>query len=173
MTLDEAVAASRAVFPRFPEEALVTWIAPIAVDYGPPNNSQRWSFVLGATIEFWNAVYWSLEDWPFKLESLDSSSLRCLHEMQKAYFAGERNRYSNIENGHQRLESIMEYIRRHRALPRPPILLSQKDGLAVVDGNHRLLAYHAVRQMNVDAIPGQQPTWIVRPAPAPEYTPNK
>ena len=54
----------------------------------------------------------------------------------------EVNLYSlSIPDLEERFHRIVDYLKEHSSLPKPPTLVRQTGGLEILDGNHRLSAY--------------------------------
>lgn len=140
--------------PNFPEEVLEEWLLPYAKTEGWPPFGRaglpvgpRWPYLLGKKpLPYWLGLQWSEHLMHVEPERLTPQCTDSIAQMMLAAFMGEMNMYSQqIPDMLPRIERILSYVKSNQALPKPPALIATDAGFKVVDGNHRMAVYFAVR----------------------------
>lgn len=136
--------------PNFPPPILEDWLLPYAQtagwppaldDISPPEG--RWRYLLKIRpLGYWKSIRWTEVTKHLSIHQLEKSYQDISVQIVLGALKGQRNLYSDsIKDLPQRFNSIVTYLRENGNFPRPPVLLAEPSGLAVVDGNHRLAAY--------------------------------
>ena len=148
--------------PNFPREIIEQWLLPFAEDYGwPPNEEwrEKWQKTLTLSLEEWRNMNWKLETWDMTNFPLSFQGQACLTGMQKCYWLGEENTYTKLKtegNGLNRHLRALQYILEHGEFPFPIVAREDFDfaflhglgGFRLMDGNHRLLAWHTAAKLH-------------------------
>ena len=109
----------------------------------PPENLDyhAWKYILGGRpISWWVHVNWQIEELNIRFETLARNSRRIVNDLIEAHINGVMNFYSASPDSRIRFLSAMRYLKQHGVLPRPLITFRARDGLSVLDGNHRMTA---------------------------------
>ena len=146
---ENIITVLRAALPNTPDEVLEEWLKPYVELLGwPPCQdihvvpTGRWRGILSRrSIAFWARVRWQQEDGPIEFADLTSDSQQTVLGLRDAHVYGIPNCYSEIEDGRQRLASIMSHVLKHGSIPSSLIFFEVCSRLAVIDGHHRLLTY--------------------------------
>lgn len=134
--------------PNFPEEIITDWLATYVQSEGwPPcesNNivpNNRWKYLLGnRPVNYWQNIQWTKQKLQIDEIKFTPESESTIAYLIEAYIEGKENFYSLElgENGKQRFRSLLMYMAQNRCFPVPPVLVSNRGIMEVVDGNHRI-----------------------------------
>jgi hypothetical protein len=157
----------RDILPNFPDALAEEWLAPYVSELGAPQSYGRWLNILaGKPLDFWRDVSWTLAGIDLVVavqSSLTSACNAALTEMERAYFDGIANPYSQISDGRERTLLTLTFLQKHRVFPNPPAFFCYPTGLLeIVDGNHRMLAFILAMRMHPPAANPMQHVWIGR-----------
>lgn len=148
--IDVGIDALCESLPNFPKELLEEWLLPYAKSEGwPPAPSDfdkplgRWRYLLkGQPLTYWKSIDWRRLDGFLQPSNLSPECQSILLDMIMGAVKGQVNLYSmEIPDLKDRFDRIVRFLSEDGFLPCPPALLVEKDGFAVLDGNHRLAAY--------------------------------
>ncbi len=149
--------------PNFPPEILSEWLLPFAKSIGwPPSTNYnaiplgRWeALLIGKPLSFWRRLSWKKVDRHISLHNLHKKSHEAINEIVLGAVAGQINLCSIlIPDLKVRFDKVIDYLSVHGIFPKPPSLIKCKNGLRIVDGNHRIAAYlYAYGYCQCDIIP--------------------
>lgn len=140
------------ILPNFPDEIIKLWLLPFALKLGwPPEKHERWSLILAEKpIEFWRNIKWEKKEIDLSKTPFSAITRGAIKGIADAYLFGKNNNYWRElgKNGKQRFYDAYKYIAKNGILPKPLILLTnESNDYDVVDGNHRLLAFLAIKKI--------------------------
>lgn len=155
--------------PDWPDDVLESWLLRHARREGfgwpPPKDlsESQWRYVLVQSLDWWRDIEWSRHEIALEDNELGDDQRVRTSEMFEAYFRGANNAYRTIEDGKARTVQIVSYMAAHGTLPVAPVALLKNDGLDMVDGNHRLLAWKLYPVLAEEGWMGRAataPVWI-------------
>ena len=136
--------------PNFPEDVIAQWLVPFAETDGWPPIADRWKYLLTNTnLDYWKNFTWTLEEVSFETLKLTREAESQIAGLLEAYVLGVNNIYSQQigGNGLERFQFQLAFIKKNKQLIRPPVLVNHGKGYDIMDGNHRIAAYFALKQM--------------------------
>ena len=83
---------------------------------------------------------WKVEESDLNFEALSHASKRIVTDMLDGHVNGTPNIYGRWPESKARFLSAGRYVSENGTLPKPLIAMRLKDGLSVLDGNHRVTA---------------------------------
>jgi hypothetical protein len=151
-----------------PDEVVSEWLVERVESRGWPPQGPYWDLLLrGYSPEDWRAFTW--EKMELELSSLPFSqkSSRLMTSLAAARFRGVINEYSGIENSHDRMQSIAQYVNDSGRLPGFVTLIHDGDW-EIVDGSHRSTLYmewsrDALLSAKINRV---QSAWVATPSKA-------
>jgi hypothetical protein len=155
----------KADLPDWPDEVIQEWLLPLAnrgddTGWPPPAPLKgAWKGILGGrTLAWWKQVMWKLEEREVTFGALSNRSRQLVQGMLDAHVNNIPNDYAGMLNGKKRFLSAGQYVSEHGTFPKPLVAMQSKDGLSVIDGNHRLTALcfrqaASERVINVSGVP--------------------
>ncbi len=156
--------AARKTFPGFPSQVFELWLDDRVREKGwPPQGIEWWSFLAGESIEYWQALTWSLELVRLKAEELTEESWGAIHAMIGVSLQGKTNAVSAyLPDTKIRFESMLAYACEHGVIPCPVILLKKATGYHIVDGHHRIAVVLAMQHAAIvhPNTPTELPAWV-------------
>jgi hypothetical protein len=143
--------------PNFPAELLENWLGtflqsegwpPILGSDGVPTD--RWRYLLSRrSLSYWQSVMWHQEQRELAQSELEPRSLATILSLIDGYINGATNMFTEqIDDGKQRFGSLLNYTMANGTMPVPPVLISEEQGLTVMDGNHRISALFVCRHLS-------------------------
>jgi hypothetical protein len=167
MTLDEALADARRVFPNFPPELFTLWLDPCIRHHGWPPRGFAWDgFLFSLPLAFWQSVRWQ-EDSGLVLQpgQLGHKSAQLSRLITEAG-SGQRNLLSqHMPDTGQRFRTALAHVEREATTPGRPLLLVLPEGIEVIDGSHRVAALLAAQARQPLQAPLRFTAWVGRPPP--------
>jgi hypothetical protein len=142
------LATIKADLPHWPDDIIDQWLLKLAnrgsdTGWPPPEplDGHAWKYILGKrTLPWWKNVSWELVDHDLDFDTLTQASKRIVNQMIDAHVNDIANAYSRLPDSKARFESAAVYIAENGTFPKPLIVMQIKDGLSVIDGNHRATA---------------------------------
>jgi hypothetical protein len=139
-------ATIKADLPHWPDDVIDQWLLRLA-NRGPdtgwpppePLGTHAWKYILGGRpLSWWKNVTWSLEEREVDFGRLCQGTKRIVNNMIDGHINGNPNLYS--ADSDVRFRSALSHIAKTGTLPRPLVVMQLRDGLSVIDGNHRVAA---------------------------------
>lgn len=132
--------------PHRPDDVVDQWLLKLAnrapdTGWPPPEplGSNAWKYILGGRpLSWWKKVTWNLEERDINFDALCQGTKRIVTNMVDGHVNGTLNLYS--ADSDIRFRSALAQIAKTGTLPRPLVVMQLKDGLSVIDGNHRVAA---------------------------------
>lgn len=166
---DPTLAAILRSMPNMPRDVAEQWLLPHArrSGYGwPPSadgGSAPWSLNLaGRTLTWWHDRQWFQDSLPMTLDVMSHATQ--LHVRQLLDKAGQGQDYLPDSAG--RIASVRAHIAQTGTWPLAPVAYPDSDGLALIDGHHRLAALEAARAANLPDLLDRHAVWIALPPTA-------
>ena len=134
--------------PNIPDEVVDIWLVPFAEDpaYGWPPLNDRWKYVLQRHgLDYWVSTTWQRDELRIAEGDLTSDSRYVARAIYESNVLGLRNEFSELMDSRRRFNQIHQHILYNGVIPRPVIMLETPNGLATIDGHHRLSALFYVR----------------------------
>lgn len=167
----------KASLPNFPDCVIENWLLPFAEDIGwPPKELDgflidRWRDLLGqrTDLEYWKNVKWKLIEMEIIPPDFESESKDKIEKIIEFCVFDRPNWLSDaIPSMKRRFDSLVRYIKENGVYPIPPVIIDKKEGLCLIDGNHRLSAYYycaglltkVPEEMVRNSTPKNQKYWI-------------
>jgi hypothetical protein len=147
----------KADLPQWPDDVIDQWLRKLAnrgpdTGWPPPEpwGNSSWKYILGRRpLSWWQNVTWNLEQREVNFGALSQGTKRIVNNMIDGHINGHANLYS--ADSDVRFRSALGHIAKNGVLPRPLVAMQLKDGISVIDGNHRVAALCAC-QAGVDEI---------------------
>jgi hypothetical protein len=134
--------------PDWPDKVIELWLLKLA-NRGPdtgwpppePFGDNAWKHILGdKPLSWWKSVTWQLEERDLNFDALSQDSRSIVNKMLDAHINNKINDYTTLPNSKARFESAALYVAENGTFPEPLVGIELKDGLSVLDGNHRMTA---------------------------------
>jgi hypothetical protein len=157
-----ALVRIKADLPQWPDEVIEQWLLKVAnrgpeTGWPPPEPlKEPCKFVLGERpLSWWRAVTWRLEEHELNIDRLSASTRRVVREMIDAHIGGVSNVHTRVPESKLRFTAALEYVSEHGTIPKPPLAMRMRDGIIVIDGNHRVaaLCVHQEQERKNGSIP--------------------
>ena len=165
--ITRAYREAREFFGDMPEEVFVLWLYErIRTNGWPPSGNEWQGFLFGHTMQFWQNLTWSRERVFISEGRLAEKSAALVEQVIEANLLGRLNLIARyLPDTKQRFASIVDYIKVHRDLPKPLVLLDAGGRFEVIDGCHRISAYTALGKISEGAalLPETIDAWVARP----------
>ncbi|WP_163267011.1 hypothetical protein [Chelativorans alearense] len=158
----------KANLPEWPDDVIDQWLLPHSEREGfgwPPSspfNRSEWRYVMCRPVVWWQAVTWTKLQTALEPDDLSAEQLRTVNGMIGAYFKGDYNAYRMIATGPKRVFGVLEFLRANGDLPRMPVAVMDNDGLHIVDGNHRVVAWIIYGALGTEVL--AEKCWLPRAA---------
>jgi hypothetical protein len=157
-------------FPNFPVQVIDTWFEHVAEAGWPPivdtsgiARGVWYSRIFrDRPIAFWRAVSWALEHRQLTLSDLEPESLTTVAQLSGAFAMGLPHPPNiPVRDASQRIRGFVKVLQDTGHLPLPPVLLATREGLEVLDGNHRVAAFVYAQEAGL-SIESVQSFWVAR-----------
>lgn len=162
--MDVLINAARKTFSHFPEQVSSHWLDDRVREKGwPPRGEEWWSFLAGEPVSFWQALTWNLTLIPLNAGELTQESWNTIHAMLEVSLQGKKNAISSyLPDTAARFNSLLSYVREHRTIPHPVILLKKESGFHIVDGHHRIAVVLALQYApnSLSLAPAEIEAWV-------------
>ena len=167
------------MFPLMPDSVFTIWLAPLIKNNGWPFTSlqqptinTRWQHLLdGITLKSISLRKWARQEMPCSTDPFHHSSIQTILGICAAHIPGWSTnipglsadqvfhlitRLRGLKNGRafDSFHRSRAYIKVYGNMHTPAILLQERGGLLIVDGNHRLAALFSLQmpdKLNIDA----------------------
>ncbi len=137
--------------PNFPDDIIKDWIEPYYEKHGWPP-VENWNGVLFTeNFEFWQKVEWRKEFLDLSTIPYSEEWSKVFKEMFDGYTKKPEETYFGMtmgESGRNRWLNAARYLLETGMFPKPICLLLKEGKYAVVDGNHRFVAWHFLMRVN-------------------------
>jgi hypothetical protein len=144
--------------PAWPDDVIDQWLLYFANEpdcgWPPPELSDyhRWNGMLGGRpLSWWKEVTWKKETVDCGLQNLSDKSKAIVTELGAAFADKTADPVTA-----RRIKHAYIYVMDHTALPKPVIMMKVSSGLNVLDGSHRMAAFHALQKTPDDAFKKQK-----------------
>jgi len=155
--------------PDMPQEVAEQWLLPHArrKGYGwPPSEDGRlepWSLNLaGRSLTWWRDRRWFQDALPM---TLDVMSHATRFQVERLLIGAERGQ-DYLPQSCKRIASVRGHIAQAGTWPLAPVAYPDSDGLALIDGHHRLAALQAERTAGLLTLQDRHAVWIALPPKA-------
>jgi hypothetical protein len=137
------------MFPNMPDEVFNTWLLPIIRDHNtwPYLNvfslhpSDQWQrYFRSFSINDFSNCKWNRKTLTFATDCLDPISNNTIDTLIRDHVYGFETPARNVRDSKSRFFTFVEFIQRTGTIPAPIIGINTRDGLGIIDGNHRLAA---------------------------------
>ena len=130
--------------PNWPDEVIEQWLLKLAnrgsdTGWPPPEDVEghAWGAILGwRPLSWWKDVTWSLEEQDVGFDALCNGTRRIVNSMIDDVANGK----ALGDNGDARFHYAMDHLVKSAKFHKPLVVMKLKDGLSVIDGNHRVTA---------------------------------
>ena len=165
MTLDEALADARAVFPKMPSDAFTLWLDDRIRNNGWPPAGIEWAgFLDGKPISYWKELHWQSESVTLRPEELTPNAFSLVMQLIEAANGSSNLMSKYIPNTVERFKSCLEYVRMNKTTPGIILLLRASEGVAIIEGNHRVAALLAYQSLLPEGSPPlRMASWVAVP----------
>jgi hypothetical protein len=156
--------------PNWPDDVIDQWLLYFANEpdcgWPPPDplGNHRWSGILGGRpLSWWKEVTWKIETVDCSFAKLSDKSRAIATELSASFIAKTADAITS-----KRVKEPYIYIFENGCFPKPVLMMKVATGLSVLDGNHRMAAFHTLqktpdasfKKQNKEKTPIQQNAWI-------------
>jgi hypothetical protein len=130
-----------------PDDLFVLYMEPLIKDYGwpfyspdSPTNMPWCKLFDGLPFKTICELSWERQEIPFSFATFHRYAQQQIMGLLRTHVLGMQTEYADIPNTKARFSRARSYIGRTFRLPVPVVLISDVEGLRILDGNHRLAA---------------------------------
>lgn len=136
--------------PDWPHEICEKWLLPETEKKGwPPTGTNEWHYAITRErdLRYLQSLTWERKSEELSPQQLTIKSRGLIIDMFRGYYwkDPEEFTFSMFDGGRERFEGQIAYIQENGAFPWPPALERRSDGLEILDGYHRCLAYFYIQ----------------------------
>ena len=148
------IADIRKDLPDWPDDVIDPWLLRHAnrsdLGWPPPDPIEEhgWTHLLGdKPLSWWKNVSWKLEDVDCAFENLSGATKYIVAQTTDAHVNGAKNNYGG-DGSKRTFDAALRHLLRHGTFSKPLIGMRIRDGLSILDGNHRISAHVVSQQMD-------------------------